>query len=243
MTESAERPIRREHTFPPLSDEQKWAINFFRSGPSDHLRNRLSAVFGGVGLLLMDHPELEELREIDGVNKGVKRNFFDREDRLYGLVNRKEIKKEPVSSEELIWSLEQLKNEGAAMTFESEAKGEVLIDRSLVNLAVAELIDNAQTSMKRKKGEEAIRVTLGGRMGEGFKISICDKGMGISEGLAAKLTAVEGFVKDSADSTELFPGSGFGLLIARRVTELHGGSLSFQSEGIGKGATFTLNLP
>ena len=38
-------------------------------------------------------------------------------------------------------------------------------------------------------------------------------------------------------------GLGLGLTIARNLAELHGGSLGASSEGVGKGATFTLRLP
>jgi len=38
-------------------------------------------------------------------------------------------------------------------------------------------------------------------------------------------------------------GSGLGLWISRRIATLHGGTLTFHSEGLGKGATFYLRLP
>lgn len=38
-------------------------------------------------------------------------------------------------------------------------------------------------------------------------------------------------------------GLGLGLSIARHLAELHGGTLTGASDGIGHGATFTLTLP
>jgi hypothetical protein len=38
-------------------------------------------------------------------------------------------------------------------------------------------------------------------------------------------------------------GSGLGLWLSRRIATLHGGTLTFHSEGLGKGATFYLRLP
>jgi CheY-like chemotaxis protein len=38
-------------------------------------------------------------------------------------------------------------------------------------------------------------------------------------------------------------GLGVGLTVARRLIELHGGSISASSDGLGKGSTFTLRIP
>jgi two-component system CheB/CheR fusion protein len=38
-------------------------------------------------------------------------------------------------------------------------------------------------------------------------------------------------------------GMGIGLGLARRLVELHGGSIEAASEGLGKGCTFTIRMP
>jgi signal transduction histidine kinase len=38
-------------------------------------------------------------------------------------------------------------------------------------------------------------------------------------------------------------GTGLGLFIVRSIVKQHGGRVFAQSEGIGKGATFTIELP
>jgi signal transduction histidine kinase len=38
-------------------------------------------------------------------------------------------------------------------------------------------------------------------------------------------------------------GLGVGLALARRIAQLHGGTISAHSDGAGTGATFTVRLP
>jgi signal transduction histidine kinase len=47
---------------------------------------------------------------------------------------------------------------------------------------------------------------------------------------------------DSVNSRQT-SGLGLGLALARHFVELHGGTISVDSDGPGKGATFTVTLP
>ena len=68
-----------------------------------------------------------------------------------------------------------------------------------------------------------------------------DTGRGID---AAFLPHVfERFRQGDASSTRRHGGLGLGLALVRDLVELHGGSVSAQSAGEGKGATFTVRLP
>jgi two-component system sensor histidine kinase BaeS len=48
---------------------------------------------------------------------------------------------------------------------------------------------------------------------------------------------------DPARTSHDGEGSGLGLTIARAIMTAHGGTLTADSEGAGRGATFTLALP
>ncbi|HYL06033.1 MAG TPA: ATP-binding protein, partial [Thermoanaerobaculia bacterium] len=72
-------------------------------------------------------------------------------------------------------------------------------------------------------------------------VSVADTGIGIE---AARLPRIfEAFDQGDPAVTARFGGLGLGLAISRAIVELHGGSLSAESAGRGRGATFTVRLP
>lgn len=72
-------------------------------------------------------------------------------------------------------------------------------------------------------------------------ITVSDTGEGIPNDFLPYV--FERFLQADASKTRKHGGLGLGLAIVRHLTELHGGSASVQSEGIGKGATFVVSLP
>jgi len=53
----------------------------------------------------------------------------------------------------------------------------------------------------------------------------------------------ERFRQASIGDSRLHTGLGLGLSIVHHLVQLHGGSVRAESEGTGKGATFTVTLP
>ena len=70
-------------------------------------------------------------------------------------------------------------------------------------------------------------------------LEVEDNGFGIESGMLEKI--FEGFERAGRRPDSL-GGLGLGLAISRRITELHGGTLTAASPGRGRGATFTLRL-
>jgi signal transduction histidine kinase len=83
----------------------------------------------------------------------------------------------------------------------------------------------------------AIHVDISAGQGQ-VRIDVADSGQGIAE---EDLQHVFGAftLQKHANAT----GLGLGLYIARRIVELHGGSLTVASAGEGLGSTFTIRLP
>ncbi|HEY6230269.1 MAG TPA: ATP-binding protein [Pyrinomonadaceae bacterium] len=85
-----------------------------------------------------------------------------------------------------------------------------------------------------------VRVQLDGDDGLA-RILISDTGVGISPDF---LPHVFGrFQQADGAMTKSHAGLGLGLAIARHLVEIHGGTIEASSEGLGRGATFTVMLP
>ncbi len=72
-------------------------------------------------------------------------------------------------------------------------------------------------------------------------VAVRDTGAGIS---TEHLTSVFGlFTQIDASDHASSGGLGIGLALARRLVELHGGTIDAASQGVGRGSTFTVRLP
>ena len=77
--------------------------------------------------------------------------------------------------------------------------------------------------------------------GDRILIAVADTGIGIEESCLQKV--FDAFAQASREITREYGGLGLGLAIAKAVVEAHGGRIWVESEGRGKGATFTVELP
>ncbi len=116
------------------------------------------------------------------------------------------------------------------------AKQEVNADRNKIKQAISNLIDN---SIKYTvKGDISIAVFTEGNK---VKVAIKDTGVGIDPQEMGKLFAKFSRTKD-ANKTNVI-GTGLGLYIAKKMVEAHQGDIKVDSDGLGKGTTFTIELP
>lgn len=72
-------------------------------------------------------------------------------------------------------------------------------------------------------------------------IQVRDTGIGISPNFLP--CVFDCFCQADSSFTRAYGGLGLGLTIVRHLVELHGGEICVDSEGEGKGATFTIYLP
>ncbi|MEP7009568.1 MAG: ATP-binding protein [Acidobacteriota bacterium] len=72
-------------------------------------------------------------------------------------------------------------------------------------------------------------------------ICVRDNGRGIEPRLLSEIFDL--FVQADSTASRSEEGLGIGLTLSRRLTELHGGTLSAKSAGLGKGSEFVISLP
>jgi signal transduction histidine kinase len=86
------------------------------------------------------------------------------------------------------------------------------------------------------------RVELGvGRDAELFRIFVSDTGKGIEPDFLPHV--FDRFYQADGSSTRRHGGLGLGLSLVKSLVELHGGEVRAESEGEGRGSTFTVMLP
>ena len=106
---------------------------------------------------------------------------------------------------------------------------------------LAEAIDNLiSNAIKYSPKGAAIDVAVARRRGQA-SIRVKDKGPGLSREDMSRLFGR--FQRLSARPTGGETSTGLGLSIAKRIVELHGGTIEAASEGQGKGAVFEILLP
>jgi CheY-like chemotaxis protein len=79
------------------------------------------------------------------------------------------------------------------------------------------------------------------RDGENVKVTVKDTGPGIDPEFLPRV--FDRFRQADSSTTRTFGGLGLGLAIVRHLVELHGGTVAADSDGAGKGATFSASFP
>jgi CheY-like chemotaxis protein len=72
-------------------------------------------------------------------------------------------------------------------------------------------------------------------------VQVVDSGEGIAEEFLPYI--FDRFRQADSTTTRRFGGLGLGLAIVKQISELHGGRVTVASEGLGRGATFTVVIP
>jgi PAS domain S-box-containing protein len=110
-------------------------------------------------------------------------------------------------------------------------------DRARLGQVLANLLNNAT-----KYTGEGGKIRLDVRQeGADAVIEVRDTGIGIAPGMLPKIFDL--FTQADHSLAHAQGGLGVGLTLVRQLVEIHGGTVTAASDGIGRGSTFTVRLP
>lgn len=212
------------------------------------LRNALAVVTGSSSLLRLEVEELQQRRQADAPSEA--NRYLDMQERaMQQCIEmldtwQRLIKQNPQQQtrffvHEFVRDCTETRRPavqaaGAQLTCEALGEDvELLGDRVQLTRVLTNLILNAIHALPAENGRIHIRSEI---LDTWVRISVSDNGCGISEENLQRI-----FTPYFTTRRKL-GGMGLGLFIAQKVAQSHGGAMSVTS-ALGKGSTFTLQLP
>jgi PAS domain S-box-containing protein len=214
------------------------------------LRNPLAPIRYAVKVLDMKGPGTSEQRWavelIERQTQHMARLIDDLLDINRITRNTLELRKEPVELSTVIEAAFEtvrplIERDGHKLTINIPSE-KIHVNGDPVRLAqiFSNLLNNAAKYSKTERGGGNILLTAKPN-GASVAISVKDDGVGIPDPMLPRVFEMFAQVSKSIDQSE--GGLGIGLALARRLVEMHGGSIEAFSEGLGKGSRFTVHLP
>jgi PAS domain S-box-containing protein len=214
---------------------------------SHELRTPLTAILGWAGLLRSVHLDAETatnaLEIIERNARSQKQLIDDLLDASRIISGKLRLEVRPTQLAGVVEAtLDSIRPAAAAKEVELRARLDaeaihVAGDAERLQQIVWNLLSNA---VKFTPRGGRIEVTLA-REGDAAHITVADTGVGIAPEFLPHV--FERFRQADATTTRGFGGLGLGLSIVRHLVELHGGTVKVESEGTGRGATFSVRLP
>jgi len=240
MYERAKREAERAEEASRIKDE-------FLATVSHELRTPLSAILGWASILRTDRradPTIVD-KAVEVIERNANSQLRIIEDILdVSRIVRGELRIETDAIElapigrDVVESLRPAADaKEIQLTLSSEGACRVVGDPDRLRQIVWNLLSNAV-----KFTGAGGRVVLGiEQVGPKVTISVSDTGRGIDPKFLPHV--FERFRQADSSMTRTFGGLGLGLAIVRHLTEAHGGRVRAESDGLGKGANFVVELP
>jgi len=214
---------------------------------SHELRSPLTSVQGFAELLMMDRDSLTQ-RQVETVEiildncRHLVRLLNDLLDLARSDAGRLAIRPRPLQLAPLIEDVVR------TMRAQTESSEQTLTGKIDSNLPLVEaepdrirqILVNLVTNAHEYSPERASIQVTARVVDAGVEIDVTDDGPGIPPAQMEHI--FERFVRGDAGLTQRVGGTGLGLAITRSLVELHGGSISVDSE-VGRGSSFKVTLP
>jgi light-regulated signal transduction histidine kinase (bacteriophytochrome) len=158
----------------------------------------------------------------------------------FSRIGRAETRETMVSLDQLVKEVQSEvlhETEGRNITWKVGALPDLYGDRSMLKLALVNLISNA---IKFTRTRPAPEIEIGSRDAklDGVVVFVKDNGVGFDMKYVNKLFGVF----QRLHRTDEFEGTGIGLATVQRIVHRHGGRVWAEGQ-VGSGATFYLSLP
>jgi signal transduction histidine kinase len=247
MARIREEAARRERQLREEADAANRAKDEFLATVSHELRTPLNAMLGWTTMLRSGRLGEEETRRaLDTIDRNARsqaqliEDLLDVSRIISGKVRLdvRHLKLAAVVEEaiEVVRPAAEAKQIHLVTTLDPSA-GPVAGDAERIKQVVWNLLSNA---VKFTPKEGRVQVELK-RVNSHVELVVADTGIGIAPGFLPYV--FERFRQAESSDVQRQKGLGLGLAIVKHLVELHGGDISVESAGEGRGATFTLCLP
>jgi len=215
---------------------------------SHELRNPLAAIQNSLFVLAAVEPGGEQARQARGIIERQSRQLTRLVDDLLDISRithgRIELRQSPVDLAQLVRQVAEDNRQlfdAAGVSLETVlpvAPLGMTGDPTRLGQMVFNLLQNA---VKYTPSGGSVRLAVEPAGSDRVMLRVRDTGTGIEPELLPRL--FEPFVQGRGAPAHFAGGLGLGLALVQGLAELHGGSVSVASEGKGKGAEFTVDLP
>jgi CheY-like chemotaxis protein len=237
----------REQMIRAEAEAANRAKDEFLSILSHELRTPLNAILGWSAMLrqrtLSEDKVLRALETIERNAKSQAQLIEDILDISRIITGKLRLQVRPVNLVPVIESaIESVRLAAEAKSIRLQSRidsqvGPLLGDANRLQQVVWNLLSNA-LKFTPKDGQVEIRLQ---RINSHAEITVSDTGLGISSDFLPFV--FDRFRQQDSSTTRSYGGLGLGLAIVRQLVELHGGTVTVVSPGIGQGTTFTVTLP
>jgi signal transduction histidine kinase/ActR/RegA family two-component response regulator len=238
--------FQREHEARISAEKASKAKDEFLAMLGHELRNPLSAITNAAQLIdrqraALDAPTASAAGIIARQAKHLARLTDDLLDAGRVILGKISLSRRPVDlSESVRTAVEELRGTGRLSSHDLRVELEgvwIYADATRIDQIIINLITNA---IKYTPVEGKIVIATR-REAEWAVLAVSDTGIGLEPELLSRV--FELFVQGERSLDRSQGGLGIGLTLVQRLAELHGGVATAQSDGPGRGARFTVQLP
>ena len=244
-----EQLLEREHELRQTAEEANRLKDEFLAIMSHELRNPLNVILGYAELLLR-MKEIKGSPNLHRMADAVKRNAVAQSKLIRDLLDlsrlrsgKLELNRETVSPVVSIQNaIETVRIDADSKEIEIQVTASdeamfVQADPVRLEQIIWNLLNNS-VKFTPRGGRIEVRLE---EDGDDIVLTVADNGQGIDASFVPHI--FEMFRQADAGTSRAQSGMGIGLAVVQQLVELHGGSVTAFSAGVGEGATFTIRLP